>query len=89
MIIFSIIASLKAFYLIYLVILFPLLRYIIRDKNLKDFKFFFNRTLSLCVLLIGFVFLTNIFNTGCFLFPRKKHVFFNYHGHYLLRQLSI
>ena len=76
MIIFSIIASLKAFYLIYLVILFPLLRYIIRDKNLKDFKFFFNRTLSLCVLLVGFVFLTNIFNTGCFLFPEKKTCFF-------------
>ena len=47
-----------------------------RNKSFKDFKFFFNRTLLLCVLLIGFVFLTNIFNTGCFLFPEKKTCFF-------------
>ena len=33
--------------------------------------------LLLCLLLFGFVLLTNFFNTGCLLFPEKKTCFFN------------
>ena len=74
-IIFTIIASLKAFYLIYVIILIPLIAHVY--KKTKSIKIFFNFNLLLCFLLIGFVLLTNFFNTGCLLFPEKKTCFFN------------
>ena len=74
-IIFVIIASLKAFYLIYIIILIPLIFYVYK-KN-KSIEVFFNKNLLLCALLLGFVLLTNLFNTGCILFPEKKTCFFD------------
>ena len=67
------IASLKAFYLIYFVIFIPLIIFVY--KKTKSVKIFFNETLFYCCLLLSFVLLTNIFNTGCFLFPEKKTCF--------------
>jgi hypothetical protein len=74
-IIFTIIASLKAFYLIYIIILIPLILHVYSKTN--SIKLFFNKNFLCCLLLISFVLLTNIFNTGCFLFPEKKTCFFN------------
>ena len=74
-IIFTIIISLKAFYLIYAILFIPLVIHVFNKT--KSFKLFFNMNLLLCILLFGFVLLTNFFNTGCFLFPEKSTCFFN------------
>jgi hypothetical protein len=74
-IIFTIIASLKAFYLIYIIILIPLIIHVY--KKTKSIKIFFNINLLLCFILMGFVLLTNFLNTGCLLFPEKRTCFFN------------
>ncbi len=74
-IIFAIIVSLKAFYLIYIIIFIPLALYVYRKT--KSFKLFFNMNLLYCLTLFGFVILTNLLNTGCILFPEKKTCFFD------------
>ena len=74
-IVFTIIASLKAFYLIYIIILIPLIMHVY--KKTKSIRNFFNLNLLFCFFLIGFVLLTNFFNTGCLLFPEKKTCFFD------------
>ena len=74
-IIFTIIVSLKAFYLIYTIIFIPLIVHVF--KKTKSLKLFFNINLLYCLSLFGFVLLTNFFNTGCLLFPEKKTCFFN------------
>ena len=74
-IIFTIIISLKAFYLIYIVLFFPIIIHIY--KKTKSIKLFFNMNLLICLLLFGLVILTNFVNTGCLLFPEKKTCFFD------------
>ncbi len=74
-IIFTIIISLKAFYVIYVILFFPLIIYV--HQKTKSISLFFNKNLAYCLLLFGFVILTNFFNTGCLLFPEKKTCFFN------------
>jgi len=74
-IIFTIIASLKAFYLIYFIILIPLIAHVYNKT--KSIKLFLNKNFLYCLSLLGFVLMTNIFNTGCFLFPEKKTCFFD------------
>ena len=68
-IIFTIIVSLKAFYLIYLVLFLPLIFYIYKKDSIK---ILFNFNLILCLLLFMLVIFTNFLNTGCLLFPEKK-----------------
>ena len=74
-IIFTIIVSLKAFYLSYIIFFIPLVLNIYNKT--KSVRLFFNLNLLLCILLFGFVILTNFFNTGCLLFPEKRTCFFN------------
>ena len=74
-IIFTIIISLKTYYLVYAILFIPLVIHVF-DKT-KSLKLFFNFNLFLCTLLFTFVLLTNFFNTGCFLFPEKRTCFFN------------
>ena len=74
-IIFTIIISLKAFYLIYVILFIPLFIFVFK-KN-KSINLFFNINLLLCILLLGFVLLTNFLNTGCLLFPEIRTCFFN------------
>jgi len=74
-VLFSIIASLKTFYLIYILILFPLIPKILNNRNLIKSSFSINT--FFCFLLISFVLLTNILNTGCVLFPERRTCFFN------------
>ncbi len=73
-IIFSIIISLKAMYIIYVILFFPLVFYVYKKK--KSINLFFNNSLFYSLLLFGFVLLTNFFNTGCLIFPEKKTCFF-------------
>jgi len=72
-IIFTIIISLKAFYLIYAILFIPLAIYVFNKS--KSLKIFFNINLLLCLTLFAFVLLTNFFNTGCLLFPEKNTCF--------------
>jgi hypothetical protein len=74
-IIFTIIISLKAFYLIYVILFIPLAMHIY--SKTKSINLFFDINLLLCVTLFGFVLLTNFFNTGCLLFPEKRTCFFD------------
>ena len=74
-IIFTIIISLKSLYITYVILIFPLIFYVY--KKTKSIDLFFNKNLFYCLLLLGFVVLTNFFNTGCLLFPEKKTCFFN------------
>lgn len=73
-IIFTMILSLKAFYLIYSLLFLPLIFYLYKRDSIK---LFFNFNLVLCLLLFTLVIMTNFFNTGCLLFPEKKTCFFN------------
>ena len=73
-IIFAIVISLKAFYLIYSLVFLPLIIYVFKKKSLK---LFFNFNLFLCLIFFILVIGTNFFNTGCLLFPEKKTCFFN------------
>ncbi len=72
-IIFSLIISLKAFYIIYLLLLLPILVKIY-EKD-KSIKIIFNYAFLLSFILIAFTILTNFFNTGCLLFPEPKTCF--------------
>jgi len=74
-IIFTIIISLKTYYLVYAILFIPLAIHVF-DKT-KSLKLFFNINLFLCILLFTFVLLTNFFNTGCLLFPEKRTCFFS------------
>ena len=73
-IIFTIVISLKTYYLIYAILFIPLAIHVYNKT--KSIKLFFNLNLFLCISLFFFVLLTNFFNTGCFLFPEKKTCFF-------------
>tara|TARA_B110001450_G_scaffold154648_1_gene144259 strand:- start:6135 stop:7121 length:987 start_codon:yes stop_codon:yes gene_type:complete len=74
-IIFTIIISLKALYIVYVVLFFPLIIYVY--QRTKSVNLFINKNLFLCFLLFCFVILTNFLNTGCLLFPEKKTCFLN------------
>jgi len=75
-IIFTMIISLKAFYLIYIILFLPLIIFVY--KNTKSMKLFFNLNLLFCLILFGFVILTNFFNTGCLLFPIQTTCLFDF-----------
>ncbi len=63
--------TLKAFYFLYFIILFPIFLYLIKNKkNLKSIKlFFFQKSFIILFLMSVMVILSNILNTGCALYP--------------------
>ena len=69
-ILLGIIISLKAFYVLYLIILIPIF-YIILNKNFKNlFNDLFGNFYFYIFLSIGlFLMMNNIFNSGCILYP--------------------
>ena len=75
-IIFTVIISMKAFYMIYSLLFFPLIFYVY--KKTKSVNSFFNLNLLFCFALFSLVILTNFFNTGCLLFPEKITCFFDF-----------
>ena len=74
-IIFTVIVSLKSLYIIYIIFIIPLIIHMYQTN--KSVNLFFNRSLFYCILLFGFVVVTNFFNTGCFIFPEERTCFFD------------
>ncbi|MDB4082165.1 hypothetical protein N9500_04505 [Candidatus Pelagibacter sp.] len=68
LILITITISLKAFYVIYIIFLLPIVYY---QKNRITFliNFFKNKIVYLCAFLFFLVILMNFFNTGCLIYP--------------------
>lgn len=70
LIILSLIISLKAFYILYLIFVTPIIYYFIKKKKIKLFFLIFKNPLFyLSILIFNFVLMTNFFNTGCVIYP--------------------
>jgi hypothetical protein len=66
------IISLKSFYILYLILLFPVLYYLIKDKKITYLKDFLrNPFFYISVLTFIFILLVNFFNSGCLIYPVK------------------
>jgi len=69
-IIIGLIISLKAFYLLYLLLFIPLIYLIIKKKNFVYlFNLYKDKFFILLVSIVSLIFLTNLFNTGCVVYP--------------------
>ncbi len=68
LILITITVSLKAFYLIYIILLIPIVYYQ-KEKFFFLVNFFKNKIFYLCICLFFLVILTNFFNTGCLIYP--------------------
>ena len=75
-IIFTIIISMKALYIVYIILFIPLIIYVYQKT--KSINLFFNKSLFYSLILFSLVILTNFLNTGCLLFPEKKTCFFSF-----------
>ena len=75
-ILFVLIVSLKIVYIIYSLLLLPIIFYYFKKE--KSFKFLLNSSFLLSSILFLFILLTNFLNTGCLLFPEKSSCFGNY-----------
>ena len=68
----GLIISLKAFYILYLLLIFPLFLFILKKKNnflLTVIYFINNKFFIFFVLLLILVLVSYFFNTGCFIYP--------------------
>ena len=75
-VLFVLIVSLKIVYVIYSLLLLPIIFYYFKKE--KSFKFLLNSSFLLSSILFLFVLLTNFLNTGCLLFPEKSSCFGKY-----------
>ena len=81
--------SLKSFYILYLILLFPLLYYFIKDKKITYVKDFLKNPLFyLSVLTFIFILLVNFFNSGCLIYPIKMTCFENFSWTIPLQEVS-
>ena len=81
--------SLKSFYILYLILLFPLLYYFIKDKKITYIKDFLkNPFFYLSVLTFIFILLINFFNSGCLIYPVKMACFENFSWTIPLQEVS-
>ena len=81
--------SLKSFYILYLILLFPLLYYFIKDKKITSNKDFLkNPFFYLSVLTFIFILLINFFNSGCLIYPVKMTCFENFSWTIPLQEVS-
>ena len=77
-IILTLIISLKAFYILYLIFLIPIGVYLLKKKQLNLFNFFYkNFFIYLFTAVIFFITLTSFFNTGCLIYPLSNTCFEN------------
>ena len=73
----TLIISLKTFYILYGLLLIPLIFYF--NKNKVSLIFFFkNKITYLCLIMIMSLFTVNFFNSGCLLYPVKFTCFENF-----------
>ncbi len=89
-ILFSITISLKAFYFLYGLLIFPVLFIILKNNNFKDFleKIFFNKAFYFSILLIILVLITNFFNTGCLIYPISTSCFASFDWSIPLKEID-
>ena len=81
--------SLKSFYILYLILLFPLLYYFIKDKKITYVKDFLqNPFFYLSILTFIFILLVNFFNSGCLIYPIKMTCFENFSWTIPLQEVS-
>ena len=78
-ILFAITISLKAFYFLYSLLLIPLLIIVLKQSDIKNLlnKIFSNKSFYFSILLIILVLITNVFNTGCIIYPLVNSCFTN------------
>ena len=81
--------SFKSFYILYLILLFPLLYHFIKDKKIIYVKDFLkNPFFYLSVLTFIFILLINFFNSGCLVYPIKMTCFENFSWTIPLQEVS-
>jgi hypothetical protein len=81
--------SLKSFYILYLILLFPLFFYFIKDKKIIYVKDFLkNPFFYLSVLTFIFILLINFFNSGCLIYPVGITCFENFSWTIPLQEVS-
>jgi len=85
----TLIISLKSFYILYLILLFPIFYYFIKDRKIFYFNDFLKNPLFyLSVLIFIFILLINFFNSGCLLYPVKVTCFENFSWSIPLQEVS-
>lgn len=81
--------SFKSFYILYLILLFPLLYHFIQDKKIIYLKDFLkNPFFYLSVLTFIFILLINFLNSGCLIYPVKMTCFENFSWTIPLQEVS-
>ena len=75
----AIIISFKAFYILYSILILPIIFLVFKQLKIKKaFNFFFyNLSFMISFLIILLVGFTNFLNTGCILYPIQNTCFFN------------
>lgn len=77
LILITLIISLKTFYVLYVLLLIPVIYIFIKEK--LSFKFVFKSTITyLCLIVLSLLLTVNFFNTGCLLYPVKILCFENF-----------
>lgn len=83
------VVSLKSFYILYLILLFPLLYYFTKDKKIIYVKDLLKNPLFyLSVLTFIFCLLVNFFNSGCLVYPINMSCFGNFSWTIPLQEVS-
>ena len=78
-ILFTLIISLKAFYILYLLFLIPLFFHLIFLKRHSEIILIFkNNLFKLAIFLLINIFIVNFFNTGCLIYPVYQSCFENF-----------
>jgi hypothetical protein len=75
----ALIVSFKAFYVLYVVLLIPIILILKKKLEIKEFFLLLlkNRGLQLSSLMFVLILLTNFFNTGCLIYPVNQICFSN------------
>ena len=75
----ALIVSFKAFYVLYVVLLIPIILILKKKLEIKEFFLLLlkNRGLQLSLLMLVLILLTNFFNTGCLIYPVNQICFSN------------
>ena len=77
LILITLIISLKTFYILYTLLLIPVIFYFIVNKI--SLMFFFKKTVTyLCLILFFVILVVNFFNSGCLLYPVQITCFENF-----------